>query len=660
MNPKLLSSLLINGLLLLFALPSSAIAGNVLINELSWMGTAVSANDEWLELFNPTENEIDLAGWRLEAADGSPKINLSGQIAAQGFFLLERTDDETVPGIAADQIYAGSMGNDGEWLKLFDANNNLIDALNAADGWPGGNNETKQTLERNSAGSWQTGALPLGTPKAANSELVSAGDPPPGDGEEELPPNENDPESENQPESLPLSTAGNPAKNDLIISEVFPNPDGPDFDREFIEILNVSGQSLNLNKCRIVNSLKQEYIIGNITLAPNDALAFYRPETKISLNNNKDKITLYNATGKIIDEINFKTPAPSGQSWQKNSEAGHPVSYCWAQPTPEAKNFCGLPFLPTPVISGPAKAQVFEFLTYDASDSYDPKGRPLQFTWSFGDGRVVSGPTANQIYLKPGTYEIGLTARADDTASSTAKIKIKVIGAAGDIFQPATSTATTTVISQSPGQPPAPEENNFLPDIFISEFLPDPADDENNEFIEIFSNENQPFDLAGFQLTNGAPKTRPYVILPGTIIRPGQYLAFFRRKTKIALNNDGDQVRLLSPAGQIVDQATYEKTKSGASFVLDENFIWQQSPTPTPGEINVLAEIKTDQETVSSTPKVLGAQTEIKSPAEIINAEPPKNKPKNKFRYLISAFSGAIALAIGAVYKWRKTKNPGL
>ena len=63
---------------------------SVVINEIAWMGTVVSSADEWIELKNNTDGEIDLTNWTLKAIDGSPEINLSGIISASGYFLLER------------------------------------------------------------------------------------------------------------------------------------------------------------------------------------------------------------------------------------------------------------------------------------------------------------------------------------------------------------------------------------------------------------------------------------------------------------------------------------------------------------------------------------------------------------------------------------------
>src|SRR5438093_2934024 len=92
----------------------------VVVNEIAWMGTSTSAADEWIELINNTPGAINLSGWTLTAADGTPSIALSGSIPAGGYFLLERTDDTTVPGVTADQIYTGALGNTGEILALRD------------------------------------------------------------------------------------------------------------------------------------------------------------------------------------------------------------------------------------------------------------------------------------------------------------------------------------------------------------------------------------------------------------------------------------------------------------------------------------------------------------------------------------------------------------
>ena len=276
-------------ILLLFPVILSAEEPAILINEIAWMGTETSGNDEWIELYNNTENEIDLTNWRLEATDGSPKINLEGVILPGNYFLLERTDDESMPDVIADQIYTGSLSNSGEHLKLYDPENNLIDEINPTDGWPGGDNSTKQTLERASQNNWQTSLKPGGTPKAENSTASPEEDEEEDEQEEEA--GEDEEESEDEP-ILP-ATPSAPKKDEIIITEIFPNPKGIDLDKEFIEIKNVSQRKIDITDCIIANLAKQNYIIPSITMMPESIVTFYRKKTNLALNNNKDKITLY-------------------------------------------------------------------------------------------------------------------------------------------------------------------------------------------------------------------------------------------------------------------------------------------------------------------------------------------------------------------------------
>lgn len=112
------------------------------------MGTTTSANDEWIELLNTTASPINLTGWTLTASDGTPTIALSGSIPAGATFLLERTDDTTVPGVAADLIYTGGLGNDGENLILRDEASTVIDQVDSSAGWFSGQNEARVPMLR--------------------------------------------------------------------------------------------------------------------------------------------------------------------------------------------------------------------------------------------------------------------------------------------------------------------------------------------------------------------------------------------------------------------------------------------------------------------------------------------------------------------------------
>ncbi len=177
-------------LLLTIAVPAafSASPGDVVINEIAWMGTNAYTGDEWIELYNTTSSAISLSGWTLNATDGTPSINLSGTIPANGYYILERTDDYCIANIKADLIFTGALSNTGESLELRDNTSTLIDTANSNGGaWPAGTNTPKATMERISPflsdtdSNWQTatgtannarddsGDLIIGTPKAASS-----------------------------------------------------------------------------------------------------------------------------------------------------------------------------------------------------------------------------------------------------------------------------------------------------------------------------------------------------------------------------------------------------------------------------------------------------------------------------------------------------------
>ncbi len=151
--------------LLFFA---NTVFANVVINEVAWMGTVDSYTNEWIELYNNGQSAVDLNGW-IFSIEGKKDISLSGSIAVGSFYLIERTDDETVPGIPADLIssFGTGLSNSGAVLILKNNQGTEIQKLDASSGWPAGDNSTKQTMQWNGS-VWIT-ADP--TPKAQNTSF---------------------------------------------------------------------------------------------------------------------------------------------------------------------------------------------------------------------------------------------------------------------------------------------------------------------------------------------------------------------------------------------------------------------------------------------------------------------------------------------------------
>lgn len=150
--------------LCLWCIPSLAQAA-VIINEVAWMGSTVSANHEWIELKNTGTDSIDVSGWKL--ADGmNLVIELAGVIPAGSYAVLERSSEDSASGTAF-LIYTGALVNSGATLSLTRADGGLEDQIAGGENWQniGGDNVTKETAQYTTGG-WVTGA---GTPGTSNS-----------------------------------------------------------------------------------------------------------------------------------------------------------------------------------------------------------------------------------------------------------------------------------------------------------------------------------------------------------------------------------------------------------------------------------------------------------------------------------------------------------
>ena len=183
-----------------FALSLAVVGtGQLVINEVAWGGTDASPYDEWIELYNPTDEPVDLTGWVLAwegvsiplgEESGGTIVLRNHVVPPHGYFLLERSSDDTVVGREADLIYRGALSNRGEVLQLLDPEGEVVSTANqgCSSGWWAGTKGA--SMERISPDapdgrfSWRTGltgefldaeGAPIrGTPGAANACYLSS------------------------------------------------------------------------------------------------------------------------------------------------------------------------------------------------------------------------------------------------------------------------------------------------------------------------------------------------------------------------------------------------------------------------------------------------------------------------------------------------------
>lgn len=298
-------------------------ARSVIINEVAWAGTTSSlTSDEWIELYNATNATINITGWTLRAADGTPNITLNGTIPAGGYFLLERDDDNTVSDIPADQIYTGELSNSGEALTLRDGANQVIDTANGNGGaWPKGSSSTYETMERvgtstENDSSWVTnssakrngknanGGNILGTPKSSNSQIFTP-----------------TPTPVATPTSTPVPTRvvidPRPIINEILARPGFDwNQDGKtDVFDEFIEIKNLTAIDISLSGWRLSILNGASFSLPNVTLKPGERVVFYGKQTNLLLSDGGLTLRLVNSSGKIYDAFTYNLARAEDKSF---------------------------------------------------------------------------------------------------------------------------------------------------------------------------------------------------------------------------------------------------------------------------------------------------------------------------------------------------------
>lgn len=165
-------------------------ASDILINEINYNSANDFETEDWVELYNNGDSEVDISNWVFKDSDDTHEFVIpDGTIMQPGTYLVLaqnlavfQTFHATVSPILGDFVFGLSGG--GELIRLFDDIGTLIDFVeyDDADPWPveaDGNGPTLELInpsfDNSLAASWQACAidgLNRGTPGAENSECT--------------------------------------------------------------------------------------------------------------------------------------------------------------------------------------------------------------------------------------------------------------------------------------------------------------------------------------------------------------------------------------------------------------------------------------------------------------------------------------------------------
>ena len=640
---------------------------DVVINEIAWMGTQTAYQDEWIELYNNTDSVIKLDGWLLRATDGTPEINLAGTVPANGFYLLERTDDTTVPDITADQTYTGDLGNSGENLELYDNNDprNLIDAVDSSSGWFTGDNTTKQTMERitpTSSGSahenWQTSQSPGGTPKSQNStgQLL-------------------------EPICEPSEEICDGIDNDcddLIDEDLGETTCGIGACEITLEgcvggISQVCAPSVPTEEIcdQVDNDCDGQIDEGEVCDVPEPTPEPAAPEGgEPRPENSGREPTTYplgifineflpspegpDAEGEWIEFYNSNAASVDLSEWSIKDTQGRIKSYIF----PEDATITGYGFLvlnrPTSkiILNNDGEGLILKNPLGELVNSADYDGKALDGqsyarktngTWEWS---LAPSPGEENSFPPPEetTPEAEPEARSSSAKASEDKPEPQPESEVESSSVPASAEATAD--KEATENELQSKSIAYPSGIIINEVLPSPTGpDSEGEWIEIYNQNSFGVDLFGWQIQDTGGRVKIYHFPQGTKIDPQGFLVLSRPTTKITLNNDVDGLNLIQPNGIIVSQVSYSKASAGSSYNRT-NSGWAWSNTLTPGSKNIVP-AQTSEETGEA--KTNGSSKISEKGLAAIGKQipkPPRSLSVLLIALAVAIFSGAIVFVL--------------
>lgn len=593
-------------------------SGNILINE--FVSDPSDGEVEWIELYNTFfDRDVDLTGWYIEEGSGA-KTYLQGIIARSGpgkYFILEKPK--------------GNLNNKGDIIKLFSSDKILIDQV-VYGNWNSGGSNAPVTGDPYSVARKFDGFntfnnkedfLITTTPTKGAPNVITS--------------------LESEEEAIPEERAQYDYSQDIVISEIFPDPVGDDSKDEFIELFNKGDRSVNLKGWKLGDLSQRKYEFKtDLFIKSKEYFFIKREESKIALNNNGDEIMLYRPMGNTPFQKLKYDKAIEGWSYAWDINKTDPLSnnsvlqlfYFWTEvPTPGQENIIKkINHPPVVDFSCPEKAPVNTSIFFDSSDTFDPDEDVLVFKWDFGDGVILNLNNPEHGYREPGLYSVKLTVSDGEHEIS----KEKTI----NIF----SSETNELKGDSASFAIGSEFSGGR--LIINEFLPNPiGNDLEGEFIELKNIGDEKINLLNWTVDDEEGGSRPYKFKSDLWIEAGGFYVLERSESGLALNNTGDQVRLFNPAGELLAETEYGKAPEGESFARgqDGNFYWTTQITL--GAENIVA---VSGSLAYEAPKVSGAKTNT-SAVKKNDQEKIKEYAKIDLLELDKYESGDLIITQGAV-----------
>lgn len=299
--------------------------------------------DEFIEIFNPTDETINLANYRIEYYSstaigfGSPSqsIPLDGQIHPDGYIVVASTGYLTE---SATAHFSKTLADTGGAIRLAQSIDNIWSTIDVL-GWgsaklfensahpKAGDNKSLSRISLNSEfidtddNSTDFVINPAPTPNFVNvaptpNENTTPTTPDAPTDEEQTP------EDGSQPDDQPAQEeviAPNSGLQPPYITELFPDPASPltDAEDEYVELYNPNGATFDLDgyKLQTGNNYSYSFSLDGLEIPPLGYLVLYAKDTNLTLSNTSSRARLLDKSGASVSETDMYSEAEEGQTW---------------------------------------------------------------------------------------------------------------------------------------------------------------------------------------------------------------------------------------------------------------------------------------------------------------------------------------------------------
>jgi hypothetical protein len=335
---------------------------------------------------------------------------------------------------------------------------------------------------------------------------------------------ENSKKSEEEPKDDPLLPPKNSFIGKLKINEIFPAPKTKNAGKEFVEIVNISDETIPLLGMWIEDEKNHKVIFPEKLIAPKEL--FYLEGDFEFNNTSPDTAFLVPKDGtkeNSIDSVSYAKPkydyayAWNGSAWQWTSKD-----------TKGAKNqFDELLYSQ---IKKDKTIYVGIYANFEAKANEKAK----HFTWDFGDSHKSYLQKTRHKYEKSGTYAASLkiTGDGEDNVLNF-EVVVEKFG-----------KAKVRIISISPN--PKGKDSKY-------------------EWLEIWNGTKKKVDLKGWSVATGWKNLYNHPINKKFVLKAGETKKLTRDFCAFSLGNKQAKIELRYPNGKVADKLKYDRKDDSIS-----------------------------------------------------------------------------------------------